>query len=464
MTASAIYVRISDDREGAGLGVERQENDCRALAAALGWDVAEVYVDNDLTAYAASRRSKPRPAYQRMLSALSEGIVTGIVVWHNDRLHRSARELEDFIDLIDRVGAAVQTVKAGRYDLTTPTGRMQARIVGAVAQYESEHKSERVKAKYRQLAEAGEVGNGGHRPFGYAADRRSVIPEEAEALRDAYAQVRAGRSLRSVANDLSNRGFLTTTGRPWSMQALRYNLLSGRNAGLREHKGVVVGPAVWPAVVDRATWDDVRAVLLDKRRHSGDHDGARRYLLTGFLRCGLCGSKLRTNRQASEQRFACRRDNGGCGGILIRYAPVEDFIVDLVLDRLEAEAHLNESGSEAHDPAAELHAEIAREELRLERLVAAYADDPEGDPLELRAASRKHRERISDLKETLADSLRRQPLREDPAEVRAAWLVGKYDLEQKRGVVDLLIERIDVASAIKGRNYVDPGRLSVTWR
>ncbi len=45
---AAIYTRISqaDDR----LAVTRQEEDCRALAARLGWPVAEVYTDNDVSA------------------------------------------------------------------------------------------------------------------------------------------------------------------------------------------------------------------------------------------------------------------------------------------------------------------------------------------------------------------------------------------------------------------------------
>ncbi len=40
MSGAAIYCRISKDRTGAGLGVERQEEDCGALAASLGLDVA----------------------------------------------------------------------------------------------------------------------------------------------------------------------------------------------------------------------------------------------------------------------------------------------------------------------------------------------------------------------------------------------------------------------------------------
>jgi DNA invertase Pin-like site-specific DNA recombinase len=66
---AAIYVRISKDRAGAGLGVARQRRDCDALAASLGWAVADVYCDNDISAYAGKRR----PEYERMLADLKRG-------------------------------------------------------------------------------------------------------------------------------------------------------------------------------------------------------------------------------------------------------------------------------------------------------------------------------------------------------------------------------------------------------
>jgi hypothetical protein len=59
MRRAAIYCRISDDREGAGLGVARQEADCRERAERLGWVVAGLYVDNDLSAYS----GRVRPEY-----------------------------------------------------------------------------------------------------------------------------------------------------------------------------------------------------------------------------------------------------------------------------------------------------------------------------------------------------------------------------------------------------------------
>ena len=86
---AAVYVRISRDKEGAGLGVERQEADCRALAEQLGWTIVAVHTDNDLSAYS----GKPRPGYAALLADLRAGTADAVVVWHTDRLHRRPVEL-----------------------------------------------------------------------------------------------------------------------------------------------------------------------------------------------------------------------------------------------------------------------------------------------------------------------------------------------------------------------------------
>ncbi|MET8156508.1 recombinase family protein [Sphaerisporangium sp. NPDC005289] len=97
MRKAVIYCGISQDRAGAGLGVARQEADCRTLTERRGWQVVDVYSDNDVSAYSGS----PRPAWRRLLEDIETGTVDAIACWHVDRLTRSPRELEDVIDLAD---------------------------------------------------------------------------------------------------------------------------------------------------------------------------------------------------------------------------------------------------------------------------------------------------------------------------------------------------------------------------
>ncbi|MEE3126065.1 MAG: recombinase family protein [Actinomycetota bacterium] len=173
--ATAIYTRISADIEGLGLGVARQREDCESLAATLGWPVAQVYSDNDVSAYS----GKPRPEYQRMLDDLREGNVDAVIVYHPDRLTRRPLELEQFIQALD--AAKVRHVKfvTGDADFTTGDGLLVLRMLAAVAAAESASKSRRVKRKQEQNAAAGKPHRASTRPFGYESDHVTVRPDEA---------------------------------------------------------------------------------------------------------------------------------------------------------------------------------------------------------------------------------------------------------------------------------------------
>jgi hypothetical protein len=76
----------------------------------------------------------------------------------------------------------------------------------------------------------------------------------------------------------------------WQTSAVRQILCSGRIAGLREHHGQVIGPAVWPAIITPAERDCVLARIA--ARSVTKTRAPRTYLLSGLLRCGRCGNRL----------------------------------------------------------------------------------------------------------------------------------------------------------------------------
>jgi site-specific DNA recombinase len=51
-----------------------------------------------------------------MLAAVADGPVDALVSWAPERLHRSPRGLQGFIELVERTGCVVETVKAGAWD------------------------------------------------------------------------------------------------------------------------------------------------------------------------------------------------------------------------------------------------------------------------------------------------------------------------------------------------------------
>jgi DNA invertase Pin-like site-specific DNA recombinase len=228
----AVYVRISQDREGTGEGVERQRQDCEAAAEQLGWSVVTVYTDNDVSA----STGKQRPQYEEMLKALERGTVNAVIAWHTDRLHRRNIELESFIDLCERRDIAVHIVRSGELNLSTPSGRMVARLLGATARHEVDQMKARI-VRQKQAAAAKGLYRGSPRPFGYENGGMAVREAEAELIRNATHNVTAGVSLRSIVRQWTDAGVHTSLGRPFTVTGLRALLMRWRNAGIVEHKG-----------------------------------------------------------------------------------------------------------------------------------------------------------------------------------------------------------------------------------
>ncbi len=366
-TRAAIYCRISKDREGAGLGAGRQEAACRELAAVLGATVAEVFTDNDISAYS----GKPRPAYQAMLDAIRCGRVDAVLVWHTDRLHRSPVELEDYIDACGPRAVATHCVRAGELDLSTASGRMTARITGAVARHESEHASERIcSQKARAAAAGGRLG--GARAFGYTADGTDIVGAEADAIADGVRRVLAGESVYSIAKDWQARVPPVRGGR-WQQGAVTRTLTRPRNAALATHRGEVVGKGSWPAIVTEDEHAAVCAILRNPERSTYSGVRSLKWVGSGLYRCGRCGADLRT---ASATRGGTFRRIYRCRAAqhLTIYADgVDEHVLATVC------VVLDEHGAGLlpvadRQPTADLHAEANTLRARLDQLADDYGD------------------------------------------------------------------------------------------
>lgn len=221
---------------------------------------------------------KPRPQWQ-MLAEIHAGRIGAIVCWHVDRLTRSPRELEDVIDLHDRLGVELATA-TGEIDLSTPTGRMIARTLGAAARHEAEHKAERRAREGRQQAQAGKPHSSGTRGYGYADDKVTIVPAEADVITEAARRVLAGEALRSICRDLNDRAIPSARGGQWMTSVLKGVLTSARISGRREYHGDIVADDAWPAIITRADSDQIRALL---NRPGKPAATARTYLYSGIL-------------------------------------------------------------------------------------------------------------------------------------------------------------------------------------
>lgn len=455
---SAVYCRISRDRTGAQAGVDRQEHDCCALVDRNGWELVDVFVDNDLSAYS----GKPRPAFAAMLAAVAAGQVDVVVAWHPDRLVRHPRELEDLIDALEAARCPVETVMAGAVDLTTRSGRTTARIVGTVARDESEAKAERLQAMHEAKARAGEW-SGGTRHYGYhPVDGALVVDrEEAEVIREAAARVLAGESLHAICADLNRREVPTVKGASWRAPTLRRTLTSFTVAGRREHRGEDVGKAEWTAILPIAKWRRVRAVIERPDRARGRV--ARVSLLAGLVRCGCCGESLRTQRRSTGVRvYVCgARTLGGCGGISVVADPVDELVaatVSTFLDRADLAAEVAETENpgdgdelvELEQTLAELAGDLGAGRITRAEWLAARS------PLEARIGAARAKVDTATGSAVIAAYTGKGDL------LATSW--PNLTLDQRRAIVGAVVDRVVIAPATRRGPGFDDGRVSIEWK
>lgn len=440
-TAAVIYARISSDQLGDELGVTRQLEDCRRLAVDRGWTVDDEYIDNDISA----TNGKHRPGYRAMLDAIADRRVRRVICWHPDRLTRRPRELEDLVDLLESTRCKVHTVTAGEYDLSTPTGQMQARIVGAVAKQESAQKAERMRRRYRQDAEAGKPKIGGWRPFGFEADHVTIRPDEADVVRSISRRLLAGDTLRSITADLNAQGVRTVGGVALRPGNVRTFALSPRYAGLRavERGSRVVADAVWPAIITRADHDRLRALLLDPARRT--NRTARHYLLSGLLACGRCGANLVAHPKDGKRGYVCSSEHGGCGRLRIVAEPLEEVVAGMAaayLSRPEIVAALMHNSHLSPD--AEIGAELAAIDDRMAALARHWAagDITEGEWSSARAALADRRSTLAREIRTVAPPKVLNDLARHPERIVADWPAFTFD--RQRAVVTHLFDKVTI--------------------
>ncbi|WGX98777.1 recombinase family protein [Nocardioides sp. L-11A] len=447
---AAIYVRISRDYAGEQLGVQRQQEDCEALAGQLGWQIVDVYIDNDVSATG----KKPRPAYQRLLADLRAGTVDAIVAWHADRLYRRAMDLGELVEVCKATNAQVATVNAGSVDLTTPTGRLVAGLLAQVATYEVEHKTERWARSWQQGRELGAPVTNSNRLFGYERDGATVVPTEASVAREMIDRLLAGESQGSVLRWLDDAGIRTTRGKVWRASGLKVYLLNPRIAGWSTHKGEIVAEGNWPAIVDRDRWEQARAFLSSRTRAYVP----RKNLLPGLLFCGKCKMRMISGGSTRQAAYRCpsRPNMPGCGGVSVSVRYVEDMVESFAQERLENPVVRRRLTRLRSQPNRGRNKELADLDTRILELEQQLEEPGTPVPTLVRAINRA-KARQEELLEDM-NTLPRVPL---PVQ-GGPW---PEDLGRRRELVELVVSRIEIKPLTKPtRNVFDPDRVVITER
>ena len=444
---AVVYARISRaDRDEAGElttdGVDRQLERLRTLAADRGLSVVREIVENDTSATKGSREG-----FLELLGLLRDGTVQYVVAFGIDRLARRRRDLAELLDVAAREGVDLVLLNGADIAASTPAGRMVASMMGAVATSETETMSLRLSEGYRQRAQRG-THVPRQRTFGYAPGNLTADPHEAPIVTEIFRRLADGDTIGGIVRDLTERGVVSTKGKPLSRQSLRVIAQNPRYVGVCEYRQVrrdedgrevrrdLVGTTEgqWEALIDQDTFDRVQARLNDPRRRR--ERPTVKHLLTGIATCGICGTPLRRasrKSRAGERIIMIQCPNGQHVGRTV--APIEKAIGEVVVARLASNAAAVADG---YADSPEVRLDLAALEERRAALASMFADGSL-DPAAYAAASKELAARIDQAKAQLV-----APTRDPLADVRG--LVDAEQIQQWWDDADILARRRVVAA------------------
>jgi hypothetical protein len=113
----------------------------------------------------------------------------------------------------------------------------------------------------------------------------------------------------------------------WNPASIREIYKRGRLAGFVVHLDEIVGTGNFPAILDEETWREVKQALAG--RASGKSQAPRAHVLSGLVKCGNCGARMRAQRAykgtggRDKDYWRCSRVGGGCGEVSRSYVAVQ---------------------------------------------------------------------------------------------------------------------------------------------
>ncbi|MGB6537616.1 MAG: recombinase family protein [Xanthobacteraceae bacterium] len=340
----AVYTRKSSEEglEQEFNSLDAQREACEAYIVsqkAEGWVlVPDRYDDGGI-----SGATLERPALQRLLADIEAQRVDVVVVYKIDRLSRALMDFSKLVEVFDRNTVTFVSVTQS-FNTTTSMGRLTLNILLSFAQFEREVIGERIRDKFAASRKKG-MWMGGFVPLGYDVKDRKLAVNKAEAatvrmiferfikIGSATELVRKLRadSVRGKQGKLVDKGYV-------------YKLLNNRvYVGEAVHKGTAY-PGEHEAIVERALWDRVHAILRESPRKRAAYSRAQTPSLLKGLIFGPTGRAMtpaHTRKDGKLYRYyvstdVLKRDADACTVRRVPAAEIESAVVDQLRGLLRA--------------------------------------------------------------------------------------------------------------------------------
>lgn len=335
---AVIYARFSSSSQREE-SIEGQIRECTAYAKRLGYEVIGTYEDRALTG-----RTDKRPAFQKMIADSSKKQFDAVICWKTDRFARNRYDSALYKRKLKlngvRVLYAMESIPDGAQ------GIIMESVMEGFAEYYSANLSENVKRGNRDSALQ-------HKTLGVrvlglkeASDGTYEIDEDkAPLVRRIFAEADRGKTMADICRDLNADGYRTSQGNPFNKSSLQRILHNEKYIGVYQFDDIREEDVI-PPIISRDQFERVQSKL--KHKAHAPKAKAVRFVLTGKLFCGHCGSGMtgesaRSKNGETYYYYTCvKRKAHECGKKRVPKADIEKLIIKALYERVHDEDYINQ--------------------------------------------------------------------------------------------------------------------------
>ena len=298
------YCRVSSEEQLAGQSVDSQHR--RLLDAGIP--------EHQICVEVGSATKARTPELHKLFARARKGEVKSILAIRQDRFQRNRQTAAALWELIDIHKVAFRFLDQPDIDPADPTSVLQAQILGAFAQFETEQLSQRVKNGLQQNRLMKK--HHGRPPAGYinVNGHLQPDPETWDSYRkvvECYLETGSSTAARKLRHEL--------IGKPWGASAFARWILAENLRGAVVHGSRSDNKEVFweqhKPMLSASEWDQIQTIRAKNKTNTGAFRGTRKKpeLGSGLMRCADCGGRLtlKTATRGDKVKLLCKTVKGG---------------------------------------------------------------------------------------------------------------------------------------------------------
>lgn len=368
---AAIYLRVSTSYQADRDSLPMQRKDLVGYCE-YALNISDYTVFED-AGY--SGKNTDRPAFQKMMMQIRNGMYSHLLVWKIDRISRNLLDFAQMYEELKTLGVTFIS-RNEQFDTSTAMGEAMLKMVLIFAELERKTTAERVTATMISRANDG-TWNGGRVPFGYDYNKEtqtfSINGDESYIVLQMYDLYEKTDSLVRTARELNKLGYVSRQHNPfspvsiwiilrnpWYVGTYRYNYykIPGRRAVKEESEWVVIENHHSP-LVSKERFDHVQKMLDSNARYRNTPGRSSKQknvnIFSGLIWCSCCGAAFTASPgklHASGYRptkYGCPnvRKTKTCNAKYTSDPVIGEFLLNFILNVINAQKGFEKINSPA---------------------------------------------------------------------------------------------------------------------